>query len=299
MRTDGRPSGVAVASAAASGSWRSAARASPSQAASVLHGFGSRASSQASVTCGISSPGPRIRCDHGRHAHDRDQDRDPRTAVACARGAGGAGRGGAAARPLADLRSAGGERDDHRRRRQRVRRLCRRCRRGQRRPCASGGRRGGHGAGRAVPPHRLHGRPLRALRRARRAPLRSRADRGRDTCCVLQRRDRGGRERGQAGAPAHGSPGCDRVRGRLPRTHLALHDDDLEVPPVQDRHGALRARGLPRAVPQRVPRAERSGGAGAARADLRGRRAGRADRGDRLRATARGGRLHPRASRSS
>ena len=64
--------------------------------------------------------------------------------------------------------------------------------------------------------------PYEPYRRARRAPLRARADRGRDPRGVLQRGHRGGRERGQAGAPAHGSPGRDRVRGRLPRTHAAL-----------------------------------------------------------------------------
>ena len=79
----------------------------------------------------------------------------------------------------------------------------------------------------------------------------------RDPRRVLQRRHRGGRERRQARAAPHRPARGDRVRGRLPRPHAALADDDLEVPPVQDRHGAVRARGLPRAVSERLSRAGR------------------------------------------
>ncbi len=63
---------------------------------------------------------------------------------------------------------------------------------------------------------------------------------------VLQRRHRGGRERGQVRARLHRAPGGDRLRGRLPRPHAALADADLEDAPVQGRSRPVRARGLPR-----------------------------------------------------
>ena len=66
---------------------------------------------------------------------------------------------------------------------------------------------------------------------------------------VLQRRHRGGRERGQVRAALHQAAGRDRLRGRLPRPHADVDDAHLEAAPVQGRDGAVRARGLPRAVP--------------------------------------------------
>ena len=54
-----------------------------------------------------------------------------------------------------------------------------------------------HEAADEVPPHRLHDRPVRVLRRARRAAAAARADQRRQARGVLQLRRRGGRERGQ------------------------------------------------------------------------------------------------------
>ena len=107
------------------------------------------------------------------------------------------------------------------------------------------------GAARALRPHRLHDRPLRAVRRARRAPLRARADLRPGEGGVLQRRHRGGRERGQVRARLHEAPGGDRVRGRLPRADADVALADLEDASVQGGLRAVRARGVPRAVPER------------------------------------------------
>ena len=52
----------------------------------------------------------------------------------------------------------------------------------------------------------------------------------------------------------HEAPGRHRVRGRVPRTHVARADDDVEDVPVQEGARAVRARGLSRAVPERVSR---------------------------------------------
>ena len=160
--------------------------------------------------------------------------------------------------PARSWSSEAQRRDAHRRRRQHVHRLHRRRRLPQRRPLAPAGRRGGAGAARALRAHRLHDRPLRGLRRrspsvcCELAPI-SRADEGR----VLQRRHRGGRERGQVRARVHQAPGRDRLRGRVPRADAALADADLEDASVQGRPRPVRARGLPRAVPERLPRPRR------------------------------------------
>ena len=108
---------------------------------------------------------------------------------------------------------------------------------------------------------------------------------------VLQRRNRGGRELGQVRARAHGPPGGDRVRGRVPRPHAALAVAHVEDASVQGRPRAVRAGDLPRAVPAGVPRAFDRRGAQRARARVH--RAGRpgARRGDRRRAGAGRGRL--------
>ena len=47
--------------------------------------------------------------------------------------------------------------------------------------------------------------------------------------------------------------GRDRLRGRLPRPHADGDVADLQAAPVQGRDGAVRGRGLSRAVPQSVP----------------------------------------------
>ena len=105
----------------------------------------------------------------------------------------------------------GTRRDAHRRRRQHVHRLHRRRRLPQRRPLAPARRRGGAGAGGALLPHRLHDRPVRGLRRARRAAARARAVHRPREGGVLQRRRRGGRERGQVRALVHEAAGRHRA----------------------------------------------------------------------------------------
>ena len=63
-------------------------------------------------------------------------------------------------------------------------------------------------------------------------------------------------------------PGGDRVRGRLPRPDAALALAHLEDASLQGGARAVRARGLPGAVPERLPRRLRRGRPGRARARL-------------------------------
>ena len=114
---------------------------------------------------------------------------------------------------------------------------------------------------------------------------------------VLQRRHRGGRERGQVRARLHEAPGGHRLRGRLPRPHADVALAHLEDAPVQGRARPVRARGLPRAVPVRLPRHHDRGRARGARARVHGAGRGRERRGDRVRARAGRGRLRRRAAR--
>ena len=107
-------------------------------------------------------------------------------------------------------------------------------------------RRGGAGADAALRAHRLHGRAVRGLRRARRAALRADADLRTDEGRVLQLRRRGGRERREDRARPHEAAGRDRVRGRLSRAHAARDHAHVEDAPVQGRPRAVRAGGLPR-----------------------------------------------------
>ena len=98
-----------------------------------------------------------------------------------------------------------------------------------------------------------------------------------------------------------GRPAVIGFEGALPRPDAALADADLEDAPVQGRARAVRARGLPRAVPERLPRPVGRRGARRARA-ARSRRvvARRERRRDRLRARAgRGRRSSPRRASSS
>mgnify|MGYP003693955111 CR=1 FL=1 len=95
-------------------------------------------------------------------------------------------------------------------------------------------------------PHRLHDRPLRALRRRSPSGCSQRvADSAARQGGVLQRRHGSGRERGQVRARLHGPPGGDRVRGRLPRPHAAVAHADLEDASVQ---GRAWARSRPRST---------------------------------------------------
>ena len=89
----------------------------------------------------------------------------------------------------------------------------------------------------------------------------------------------------------------DRVRGRLPRTHPAGDEPHLEDASLQGRPRAVRARGLPRAVPERLPRAERGRRARGSRARARHTGRGRDGRSDRPRAGAGRRRVHRGAAR--
>ena len=114
---------------------------------------------------------------------------------------------------------------------------------------------------------------------------------------VLQRRQRGGRERRQVRPGVHG-PACgDRVRRRLPRPHLPIARADVEDKPVQAGARPVRARGLPRAVPERLPWADGRRGTGGAASRVLDARRGRGRRRDRVRARSGRGRLHPGPAR--
>ena len=94
-----------------------------------------------------------------------------------------------------------------------------------------------------------------------------------------------------------GRPAVIALRGRLPRPDAALADADLEDASVQGGPRAVRARGLPRAVPERLPRADappRRSRRSSARFGHAGR--GRERRRDRRRAGAGRGRLRRRAA---
>ena len=95
------------------------------------------------------------------------------------------------------------------------------------------------------------------------------------------------------------APGDHRVRGRLPRPHADVALAHLEDAPVQGRARPVRARGLPRAVPVRLPRHHDRGRARRARARVHGAGRGRERRGDRVRAGAGRGRLRRPAASSS
>ena len=166
--------------------------------------------------------------------------------------------------------------------------------------CAPAGRRGRDRAARALRAHRLHGRSVRALRRAGRAAARAGAVPRPGEGRVLQRRHRGGRERGQVRAARDEAAGRDRLRRRLPRPHAALDDADVAAAPVQARDGPAGAGGLPRAVPVRLPRPRHRDGARRAAADVLDPGRGRAGRGDHRRAGAgRGAASCPRRRSSS
>ena len=149
--------------------------------------------------------------------------------------------------------------------------------------------------------HRLHDRPVRGLRRrspsgcSRSRPF-ARAGQG----GLLQRRHRGGRERGQVRARLHRPPRGDRLRGRASTAarclSLALTS---KTHPYKAGLGPFAPEVYRVPVPERVPRADAADGARGARARARhaGRRRGR--RRDRVRAGAGRGRLRRRRRRSS
>ena len=269
-------------------------RASASQRASVTSGSASRL--EPGVHQANLRSEPWIRCGDGGHEDDRDPDRDPGASLAGAARARAPRDRAPADRAPADLRRAGGERDDHGRRRQRVRRLRRRRRRGQRRARAPAGssRRSSSRRRASCTPTSRSSRTSPGSR-SRSDSARSRRSRG-DASRVLQRGHGGGRERGQARAPAHGTARGDRVRGRLPRADPPLDDDDVEVPSVQDGMGPyapeVTARPTRTRTAGRAPPRRSSGSSTCSRPTCR-----RARRGDRDRAAARRRRVRPRVAR--
>ena len=143
--------------------------------------------------------------------------------------------------------------------------------------------------------------PYEVVRDARRAPAgAARPFTGAGEGRVLQRRHRGRRERRQVRARLHRPPGRDRLRGRVPRPDAALAHPHLEGAPVQGGPRPVRARGLPRAVPERLPRPVTPPTRWQS-LEQRVHDAGRAGerRRDRVRAGAGRGRVHPRADASS
>ena len=145
-------------------------------------------------------------------------------------------------------------RDDHRPRREHVRRLRGRRRLPERRPLASSRRPGGAGAARALQPHGLHGRAVRELRLPCGAPARTGAHRRPYQGGVLQRRHRSGGERRQVRPRVHRPARGDRLRGGLPRPDVPVARPDVEDTSIQAGARAVRARGPPGAVSERVPR---------------------------------------------
>ena len=195
-----------------------------------------------------SGRGLRYARSRGRHTDNRASDRGPGPALA---GDPRAPRTSVAAPlaitfPIAAAEARGATLD--RRRRQHLRRLRRRRRLPERRPCAPARRPGRAGPARSVLPHRLHGRSVRGLRDAVRALAPARAARRSGEGGVLQRRHRGGRERGQVRPRLHRPAGRDRLRGRLPWPHLPLARAHLEDAAVQGGPRPVRAGGLPRPV---------------------------------------------------
>ena len=80
--------------------------------------------------------------------------------------------------------------------------------------------------------------PVPVVCRARRAAGRARPDLRPDPCGVLQLRRRGRGERRQDRASRHRPAGRDRLRRRVPRSHDARNDDDVQGSPLQDGDGA-------------------------------------------------------------
>ena len=94
--------------------------------------------------------------------------------------------------------------------------------------------------------------PVRVVRRPRRAAAAAGADRRPQARGVLQLGRRGGGERDQDREGRHRPARRDRVRGGVPRPHAHGDVADLEGASVQGRLRPVRARGLPRAVPERL-----------------------------------------------
>ncbi len=231
----------------------------------------------------------------GRSAH-----RNSRAEVACDHRAQGTSRrrrqeplGAVRDRAWAWLRRS-------RRRRQHVPRLVRRDRLPERGPHQRRGLGGPPPPGRPVPAYRLHRPAVRGLRRAGRAAGRREPDLRPEQGRLLQLRRRGRRERGQDRSARDRPVGHHRLRRRLSRPHADGDVADLQAASLQGRHGPVRARGVPGAVPEPLPvggrRPGRRGARGAAPHARHAR--GRRGRGrDHLRARPGRGRLRGTSGR--
>ena len=137
------------------------------------------------------------------------------------------------------------------------------------------------GAGGALPAHRLHDRPLRVYVELAERLIALAPFTGPAKAAFFNAGTEAVENAVKFARALHGPPRGDRLRGRLPRAHAALAHAHLEDAPVQGGPRPVRARGLPRAVPERLPRVPpRDALAALERAfvDAGRRRAGRRDR---------------------
>ena len=124
-------------------------------------------------------------------------------------------------------------------------RLRRRHRGAQHRPSPSQGDGGGDRTAGELHPHRVSGRRLRALCRARRAPERAGAVPRRRENRAFHHRRRSGRERGEDRPRRHRPPGGDRLCRRVSRPHPADLGADRQGGALQARLRPAGRRGLP------------------------------------------------------
>ena len=134
-----------------------------------------------------------------------------------------------------------------------VPRLHRRHRRAEHRSSPSAGARGDTPSARRLHAHLLPGGQLRRLRRAVGAAERARRRRPEQDAAAHHRR-RGHRERGQDRPRLHQPAGRHRLQRRLPRPHPVRAVAHRVEHRLQAELRAVRVRGLPHAVPLRVPR---------------------------------------------
>ena len=140
------------------------------------------------------------------------------------------------------------------RRRQHVHRLRGRHRLPQRRPLAPARHGGGAGGGAALPAHRLHDRPYEGYVELAERLLRARCRSPGETRAAFFNSGAEAVENAvKIARAATGRAGGHRLRGRVPRPHAHGHVADLEAAPVQAGHGPVRAGGLPRRLPGRLP----------------------------------------------
>ena len=248
---------------------------------------------------GESIPGLRYAPSDGRDEVDRDPHRDPRPALARAPRARVTRRSRSRCRCYLPVFVAEAlERHDHGRRRQHLHRLRGRGRRLQRRPLPSARRRGDPGAGRAVRPHRFHGRPVRRRTSSSRSGWRALVPIAGPTRAAFFNSGAEAVENAvKIARLATGRPAVIAFEGGFHgRTMLAMTMTS-KVHPYKTGMGPF----APEVYRAPFPNEYRGVSAAEAlerdRADVRDARRAVAGRRDRLRAAARRGRLRPRAAR--